>query len=45
MAIAHQIFIIRPSEKDNVKLFVYLHVLVIYSMHLEMIPLVERALI
>lgn len=45
MAIAQQIFIVWPSDKDNVKLFLYFYVLVVYNMNLEMIPVVERALI
>lgn len=29
-AIDQQIFVAWPSDKDNVKLFIYLHVLVVY---------------
>lgn len=43
MALKHQIFVVWPSDKDNVKLFIYLHVFVIYNLYLEMIPLVKRA--
>lgn len=43
MALKHQIFVAWPSDKDNVKLFIYLRVFVIYNLHIEMIPLVKRA--
>lgn len=43
MAIEHQIFVAWPSDKDNVKFFLYLCVFVIYNLHLEMIPLLKRA--
>lgn len=45
MGIEHQVFIAWASDKDNVKLFIYLHVFVIYNLHLGMIPLVKRAII
>lgn len=41
VALKHQIFVVWTSDKDNIKLFIYLHVFVIYNLHLEMIPLVK----
>lgn len=43
MAIAHQIFIIWPSDKDNVNIFIYLCVLIVCNMHCEMLPLVGKS--
>lgn len=45
MAMEHQIFVLWPYNKNKIKFFIYLHVLVVYNLYLGMISLVEKALI